>query len=313
MTAVFSRLISVGNVVVDILATVPALPAPGGDVVATNSGLAAGGAFNVLVAARRQGIACAYGGAHGTGPFGELVRASLAAEGIAVLVPPVDAEDTGWDVALTDQGGERTFITAVGAEARLTPAILASVDVRPSDAIHVSGYGLLRDPNRAAIAGWLATLPPACVVLFDPSPLGDRIDPDVLAAVRLRADWWSGNEAEARAATGAEDAVEAGRMLATAPSQRPGGVVVRLGERGCLLATQDGVVREIPGFAVAAVDANGAGDAHIGAFLAALAAGTAPADAARRANATAAIAVSRRGPATAPTAGELEGFLAGIR
>ena len=330
MTDVFSRLISVGNVVVDILATVPSLPAPGGDVIATGSGLAAGGSFNVLAAAQRQGLASAYGGAHGTGPLGELVRASLAAEGIDVLLPPVDAEDSGWDVALTDSDGERTFITAVGAEARLTRAMLASIEVRSTDAVHVSGYGLLREPNRASITGWLAALPPACVVLFDPGPLGDRIDPDVLAAVRARADWWSGNEAEALAATGLPDPIgspdpadtadagdvadaaetaHAARMLAAGTPRRPGGVVVRLGVAGCLLALPDGSVRHIPGFELAAVDTNGAGDAHIGAFLAALAQGATPASAARRANAAAALAVSRRGPATSPTASEVDAFL----
>ncbi len=310
MTGVFSRLISVGNVVVDILATVAALPAPGGDVVATSSGLAAGGSFNVLAAARRQGLASAYGGAHGAGPFGGLVRASLAAEDIDVLLRPVDSEDTGWDVALTDGFGERTFVTSVGAESQLTSELLASIDVGSSDAVHVSGYGLLRDPNRSSITRWLADLPAACVVLFDPGPLGDRIDPDTDAAVRARADWWSGNEAEARAATGVSDPEEAGRMLAAAASHRPGGAVVRLGERGCLLATRNGSVQAIPGFEVTVADTNGAGDAHVGAFLAALATGATPRFAAFRANAAAALAVSRRGPATAPTAGELDGFLA---
>ncbi len=310
MTGVFTRLISVGNVVVDILATVPSLPAPGGDVVATGSGLAAGGSFNMLAAAHRLGLASAYGGAHGAGPFGELVRASLAAEGIDVLLRPIDSEDTGWDVALTDRDGERTFVTSVGAEARLTSAMIASIDVRPSDAVHVSGYGLLRDPNRDSITRWLAGLPATCVVLFDPGPLGDRIDSDTDAMVRARADWWSGNETEARAATGVADPAEAGRMLALAASHRPGGAVVRLGGRGCLLATRDGSVQAIPGFEVAVVDTNGAGDAHVGAFLAALATGANPAFAARRANAAAALAVSRRGPATAPSGEELEGFLA---
>lgn len=315
MREVFTRLISVGNVVVDILATVPALPAPGGDVVATGPGLSAGGSFNVLAAARRLGLASAYAGAHGSGPFGALVRASLAAEGVDVLLPPVDDEDTGWDVALTDADGERTFITAVGAEARLTREMLESIRVRPSDAVHVSGYGLLREPNRGAIAGWLAGLPASCIVLFDPGPLGDRIDPGIREAVLARADWWSGNEAEARAATSAVDALEAARMLTAGAADRAVGVVVRLGARGCLVALREAsgqavAVQEIPGFEVDAVDTNGAGDAHIGAFLASLASGTAPTAAARRANAAAALAVGARGPATSPTAMNLEGFLA---
>ncbi|GAA3440556.1 hypothetical protein GCM10018954_101800 [Kutzneria kofuensis] len=63
------------------------------------------------------------------------------------------------------------------------------------------------------------------------------------------------------------------------------------------------------GFPVEVVDTNGAGDAHTGAFMAALAAGLPPAKAARRANAAAAIAVTRRGPASAPTIEEVHKLL----
>ncbi|MEP6759821.1 MAG: PfkB family carbohydrate kinase, partial [Sporichthyaceae bacterium] len=51
---------------------------------------------------------------------------------------------------------------------------------------------------------------------------------------------------------------------------------------------------------VVAVDTNGAGDVHVGAFLAALARGEDPVRAARSANEAAADAVTRLGPATAP-------------
>jgi sugar/nucleoside kinase (ribokinase family) len=66
----------------------------------------------------------------------------------------------------------------------------------------------------------------------------------------------------------------------------------------------------VPGFPAAAVDTTGAGDTHTGVFIAALAVGADPAAAARRANAAGAISVTRPGPATAPTAAELDRFLA---
>jgi sugar/nucleoside kinase (ribokinase family) len=66
----------------------------------------------------------------------------------------------------------------------------------------------------------------------------------------------------------------------------------------------------VPAPSVVAVDTTGAGDAHAGVFLAALADGLSPADAARRANAAAALAVTRPGPATAPTRAELDAWLA---
>jgi sugar/nucleoside kinase (ribokinase family) len=61
---------------------------------------------------------------------------------------------------------------------------------------------------------------------------------------------------------------------------------------------------------VTAVDTTGAGDAHSGVFLAGLAAGLTPGEAARRANAAAALAVTRPGAATSPTRAELDRFLA---
>jgi sugar/nucleoside kinase (ribokinase family) len=66
----------------------------------------------------------------------------------------------------------------------------------------------------------------------------------------------------------------------------------------------------VPGFPVGVVDTNGAGDAHSGAFIASLADGAADTAAARSANAAAALAVTRPGPATAPTRAELARFLA---
>jgi sugar/nucleoside kinase (ribokinase family) len=319
------RLISVGNAIVDVTARVAALPERGGDVLARSSGLSVGGSgFNVLVAAARQGVAVRFGGAHGTGPFGELVRAALQREGIGVLLPPVPDVDTGFDVALTDAGGERTFITAVGAEAQLTADRLAAVTVVPGDLVHVSGYALLHQPSREAIAGWLERLPPECVVLVDPGPLWRGIPAPVLAVVRRRATWWSCNLDEAAASTGLVSAgpvsagpvsagLEAARRLAAESRAEGGagmGVVVRLGADGCVILAPGAEPVHVPGFAVEVLDSNGAGDAHVGAFLAALAAGQHPLAAVRRANACAALAVTRSGPATAPTAAEVDALLA---
>jgi sugar/nucleoside kinase (ribokinase family) len=65
----------------------------------------------------------------------------------------------------------------------------------------------------------------------------------------------------------------------------------------------------VPGFKVVAVDSNGAGDAHAGVFVAGLAHGLSAIDAARRANAAAALAVTRWGPATSPGVAELDAFI----
>jgi sugar/nucleoside kinase (ribokinase family) len=293
------RLVSVGNVIVDLVTNVPALPERGADVLATESSIAPGGGFNAMVAAVRQGLPTAYAGGHGTGYFGDLVRATLADAGIEVLLAADPSRDSGYDIALVDEGGERTFVTVFGAEASLVGDALASVGLVPDDLVLVSGYGLLPSTNGAVLAPWLERLDASHTVLLDPGPLVSEISPDVWESAMGRADWVSCNEREAAILTRERRVDVAAGILA-----RSGNVLVRLGADGCLLGT-NGTVEHIPGFAVEAVDTNGAGDAHAGAFLAALAAGLDPRAAARRANACAALAVTRRGPATAPTLAEV--------
>ena len=119
------RLVHLGNVVIDVVLTVPWLPERGGDVLASATTSTPGGGFNVMAAAARQGLPVAYAGARGTGPFAELAAAALAAEGIEVLQPPKPGLDTGVVISLVEAGGERTFVTGPGAEARLTAQDLA--------------------------------------------------------------------------------------------------------------------------------------------------------------------------------------------
>lgn len=297
------RLVSVGNVIVDLTLRIPALPERGGDVLARDTGSTPGGAFNTLAAAARQGLACAYGGGHGTGPFGDRVRSALEAEGIEVLLDLSTDADTGFDIALIDDDGERTFVTVFGAEASLSAHDLASIHLGAGDLVHVSGYGLLESTNASMLAPWIAAIAPVHTVLLDPGPLGVDIPAAVLCTVAGRADWLSCNLREALVLSGAADAWGAAAVLRETWSA----VVIRLGPEGCLVVVDE--VEHVPGFAVEVVDTNGAGDAHTGAFLAGLAAGESTRAAARRANACAALAVTRRGPATAPTIAEVQRLL----
>jgi sugar/nucleoside kinase (ribokinase family) len=148
-------------------------------------------------------------------------------------------------------------------------------------------------------------------VFFDPGPLVGSIPAAALAAVFGRADWLACNAREAAILTGSADPQTAAAELAArpGPAGRPR-VLVRTGPGGCLIARPGAAVVAVPGFAVDVVDTNGAGDAHSGAFIAALATGVADTAAARSANAAAALSVTQRGPATAPTREELARFLA---
>ncbi|WP_420369921.1 PfkB family carbohydrate kinase [Curtobacterium sp. L1-20] len=302
------RLVSVGNVVVDIVMRVDAVPEPGGDVIASASRITAGGGLNTMVAAARDGLEVAFGGQYGTGPFGDVVRAALAASGVDVLQAGIDDVDSGYCVALVDASTERTFVTSVGAEGRLDRADLDRIALRPDDTVFVSGYGLAHAVNGPAIASWLPTIPSSVRVVLDPSPLVDTLPPAVLAPVTARADVVSANGREARLM--APDAASPAEAVASIAASARGTALVRDGAAGCWVVGPGTAPVLVPGFAVKAVDSNGAGDAHGGVLVAALSRGEDLLAAVRRANAAAALAVTRPGPATAPTRAETDAFLA---
>eukprot|EP00659_Diplonema_papillatum_P022269 gene22269-34147_t len=283
------------------------LPATGGDVLANSASFEAGGGFNVMAAARRNGLPVVYLGRHGTGRFGDLARAAMQAEGIEMALAASDDKDTGLCVSLTEATTERTFISHIGAEGDLLAQDLANAVPRDDDYVYVSGYSLLLEGKAQALLDWLLALPRQITVVFDPGPLVKAPDSALMVALLPRIDIWTSNGPEALAFTGASDL--AGALLKLnehLPADTL--LVVRDGPNGCWIS-RNGQAEHVPGFKVQAVDSNGAGDAHAGVFIAGLANGLAPAVAARRANAAAALAVTRWGPATSPGTAEVDALL----
>lgn len=281
-----AAVVSVGNAIADVLAPVPALPERGGDVLAHGGRVVAGGSgLTALLAAAAVGADCWFAGPTGRGPFGDLVRRALAAAGVVPLLPPVAGLDTGCSVVLAEPDGERTFVTVPGAEAT-TPDLGTVAPPRPGF-VHATGYGLQNGERAAAVVDWLVRLPPEVVLLLDPGPLEQ--DAAALARLLPRVDWWSGNAAEAAGATATADPVAATGVLA---GRMRRGAVVRDGADGCVVARHGGRPTRIQAPTVAAGTTNGAGDVHVGAFLAALGQGLPPEEAAERANAAAARRVA---------------------
>jgi sugar/nucleoside kinase (ribokinase family) len=301
------RLILVDSVVVDVVLNVDELPVRGSDTLVERSDSFAGGGFNVMAAASRLGLASVYGGVVGLGPFATIAREAMREENIIVATAPNEDIDTGFVVAIVEDSGERTFVTSVGAEATLSTAQLDELDVHANDFVYFSGYALLHDSNARALVSFLKRIPRAACFLFDPGPIVGDITEALLDAVFERVDWFSCNEREARLLT--TSSVPEESACALRARMKSGGAIVRTGSRGCVVAESPTHSDVVPGFAVESVDANGAGDCHVGAFAAQLARGSTPLEAARVANAAAALSVARHGPATGPTGPELEAFL----
>ncbi len=311
-----SRVIHTGQALVDVVVEVPDLPVRGQNVMAGSATDYAGGAVTVLVAAARFGAACVHAGAHGTGPHGDLVRAALGSEGIAVSAPAVAALDTGICVVMVEPSAERTFVTTLGAEREISVESLATSAPQAGDLVCVTGFSLALDRTRDPLLAWLPTLDPDVVVVLDPGAAFADLPTEVREAMLEVTDVWSSNAEEAegllRAAGRPVPDDLAGLTTAVAPLLRGDAVaIVRDGPGGCAVHV-GGETTDVPGFPQKPLDTNGAGDTHTGALLAEVAAGTPWVEGCRRANAAAAIKVTRRGPESAPTAAEVDEFLAGV-
>ena len=302
------RLVSVGSIVADIRLDVPHLPARGGDVIGSAATVAAGGGFNILSAAARQGMPTLFAGWCGTGPYGECIREALAREGIATFHPPVTEGDSGFCLVMVEPDGERTFVSSPGVEAVLGPRRLPDVPLAAGDTVFVSGYDLCYPSLGEAIAGWAAEMPQAVRLVVDPGPLAGAIPDAILMDVMPQLSILTMNRREAELLTGVLDPAEVWSRWQSL--LRPDALLIlRDGAAGAFLCTGNEAER-VSSPSVVMIDSTGAGDTHTGVLIAGLTEGLDPVAAVRRANAAAAISVTRRGPATAPNRAELNRFLA---
>jgi len=303
-----TRLLSLGSMLVDIRIDVPNLPPRGGDVIGSSASASAAGGFNILAAASRNGMSCVFAGRHGTGPYGSRIREALAQEGIVALEAASQEGDSGFCLVMVEPDGERTFVTRPGVEARLGERDLAHLALLPSDAVFVSGYDLSYPelgPEIAALASQRDVF-----LVVDPGPMVGEIPTGVLDSILPRTCILTLNRREAAMLAGVTQTERQGQAIL--PRLRPDALLVlRDGAEGCFLFGEALSERSVhvPAPAVRALDTTGAGDAHTGVLIAALASGLDPVSAAERANAAAAISVTRPGSATAPSREELDAFL----
>ena len=298
-----NRLLQLSGVVVDLIYEVAAVPRSGEEALVSGFSILPGGGFNAMVAARRSGMVVSYGGSLGTGPFAEIVMNGLKAEGIPILRSRIPHCDQGCCSVMVDPDGERTFVASDGAEGRVGREDLNGVNPAEFDWTLLSGYSLHYRNSRNAFHHWLKREDRIPRLVFDPSPLAASLRNDVVGSAMDRALWISANSREAAALTGLADPQEAAAALS---GGRPagGGAVVRTGAQGCIVAREGGCTR-VPPHRVQVTDTNGAGDIHIGSFIAKLAETGEPETAARYANVAAAISITRKGPATAPHSAEV--------
>ena len=300
------RVIVVGSVNVDLVATVDHLPAPGETVTGGRFAQHHGGkGGNQAVAAARLAAETWFVGAVGADAFGEEARAALSAEGVDVtelLTLPEQA--TGVALLLVDGSGENSIAVAGGANAALEPAhVAAAFDrLRPTtgDVVlvgHEIPTATATEALRLAKARGATTIlnpAPATGVTLEMLALSDIVTPN------------QGEAAELLAIEGDTEGPGPERLARLAGG---GLALMTMGSEGALIVGAAGPER-LPAPDVTAIDTTGAGDTLNGALAAGLSAGLPLPEAARRAVVAAALAVTRAGAREGmPTAVELEAAL----
>ncbi len=303
-------ILHLGQVVIDLSMNIDHLPERGGDIFARRTAIKVGGGYNVIQAARRMGAPIAYMGAIGTGPMADMARGALAALRVPAQGPVLDDCDTGYSVAMIEPSGERTFVSARGAETHVPEGTYEGMDLVPGDVVYLSGYSFCHKDNTRSLVGFAHLHQgEGFPVLFDLGPMVADIALDALDAVNGLHPIWSLNEREGpilaqrlecRPETG--NATEPESVCRSLSLRLDSPVVLRAGARGAWYCQPKDArqSRYIPTPQVHAIDTNGAGDAHSGVLCAGIFQGLPIEEALTLANCAGALSTTQPGPATCP-------------
>jgi sugar/nucleoside kinase (ribokinase family) len=275
-----SRIVVLGDVMVDVVARLSGPVAVGSDSPASISFGGGGSAANVAAWLAFAGCPPVFVGRVGDDARGASALAELRAAGVDARLVVDGEHPTGTCVVLVGPGGERSMLPDPGANAALAVADLPDSLLVAGGHLHVTGYSLVRPgPRPAALAAISRAVEAGISVSVDPSSAA-LLGPDFLdlaagAALLLP------NAEEAAALTGVADAVAAGHALAARFPE----VVVKLGAEGAFW-TNGSKEERVPAVPVGAAspgsgapDTTGAGDAFAAGLLAARVRGASPAEA----------------------------------
>jgi 2-dehydro-3-deoxygluconokinase len=251
-----------------------------------------GDTSNMIIAAARSGASAAYVTRVGDDDFGRLLLDLWQREGVSTAGVTIDKDafTAVYFVSHGANGHQFSYLRAGSAASRLQPHDLPRFAADAS-IVHASGITLAISPSAAdtALAAFRAARGKVsfdCNLRLKLWPL-ERAR-EAIGAAAAMADYFFPSIEDARALSGSESVED---NLAWAHGLGAGNVFLKLGADGVLVS--DGTRAErIAGIRVKPVDATGAGDCFCGAALARLAAGDSIWDAARYANAAAALATT---------------------
>lgn len=248
----------VGSFAVGITIRAPRFPVPGETLVGRDFDMGPGGkGSNQAVGAARLGAESRLVAAIGRDSFGAMGVDLWKQEGVGlehlVYIPD---DHTGVGLITLDAAGANFIVIDLGANHRLTPEDVerAETCIAASDVV----AAVLEIPLETAARAMEIARRHGVTALLNPAPAAPLSDeflrlPDILTP----------NESELRVLCGRDpdDPTETLVLAHQLQARGARNLVVTRGAEGALIIEASGVVTEVPGVPVAAVDTTGAGDA----------------------------------------------------
>jgi len=300
------RICVVGSSNIDLIARVPRLPKLGETLIGNAFHLGYGGkGANQAVMAAKLGAQVTMVTRVGRDVFGEGTVKNYREQGIdATYVLVDDHLFSGVAPIFVDEDGRNVIVIVPGANLGLLPA-----DVQHArEAIARAQIVIcqLEVPMETTLEAFRVAKQANLLTILNPAPAAPL--PDELLQLT---DICAPNEVETEMLTGISvQTIDQAERAARALLERgPKTVILTLGERGALVVNGE-MVWHAPAVPVNAVDSTGAGDAFVGSLAVFLAEGNGLDEAVRRANAVAALSVTKVGTKTSfPNRAEVDAFL----
>jgi len=307
---VAKRLVTVGDLVVDIVLDVRLPVFVEQHQTASTLAFEAGGACTTILAARRMGLDVAALGTLGDDLQGRMLLDILndAAVDTAALAIPRGSKTTTV-LALTDRArGGHVFLGHYGEGAPIELTEAAAAQLAGSDAVFIPGYTLVEARLSGLVASvfdWLAAN--GGRLYFDVGPFSRQLTQAQVDQVLTLSHALLLTEDEIPDIAAGGRGLDACRRLCRRNPQLM--IALKQGRTGCRILSR-AVEVACPGFAVDVIDAVGAGDAFAGAYIWADLNGYSPRECGTIANAMGAASVTKSGAGTnVPSGAEVRSLL----
>lgn len=263
-----SKVLVIGATVIDVIMELNQLPKSGEDVWALQREKTIGGCgYNVAAVLKFFQVPMDFLTPVGNGANGKLILSALEEiSSTGHVFEPY--RDNGWDLALVENSGERTFITIGGAETHWKKEWFDEIRFLDYTHIYVSGYEM-EGASGEVILSVLKEQVTTQTLIFDPGPRLPYIDLTVWQEMLNFNLILTVNADEANFLSESQDGKQQAREIF---SQIQSPVIIRKGEQG-VVGFDGERFFHVPAVPVKVVDTIGAGDAHTGALICAISRG----------------------------------------